>query len=110
MENSENTSLEVIPADKAKIRKLIKVAVILFVVTILEFAVAFTFPHDWHTMKVAIFVGMTIIKAGYIVGEFMHLAHEVKSLMWSVILPMVFVLWLIVALVYEGGSVLESTM
>jgi len=45
---------------------------------------------------------MTIVKAAYIVGEFMHLRHEVKVLMWSIVLPMVFVVWMLVAFVYEG--------
>ncbi len=107
--NTQHTT-EVIPADKEKIKQIIKVAVILGIVTALEFAVAFLMPHDMHTIKVAIFIGMTIVKAGYIVGEFMHLSHEVKSLLWSIILPMVFILWLIVAMLYEGNSVLESNM
>ncbi|MDH5379866.1 MAG: cytochrome C oxidase subunit IV family protein [Cyclobacteriaceae bacterium] len=109
MESHENiSSIEVKPADKAKIRHLLKVALILFVITVLEFGVAFLMPHEMHTIKVWIFIGMTIIKAAYIIGEFMHLAHEVKSLMWSVVLPMVFVIWLIIALMYEGNSVLNS--
>ena len=110
METTNTQHKEVIPADKEKIKQLLKVAIILGVITALEFMVAFLMPHDMHTIKVAIFIGMTIVKAGYIVGEFMHLSHEVKSLMWSIILPMLFVLWFIVAMLYEGGSVLESNM
>jgi cytochrome c oxidase subunit IV len=52
---------------------------------------------------VAIFSGMTIVKAFYIVGEFMHLKHEVKTLIWMVLIPTLFVVWLLVALMYEGG-------
>jgi cytochrome c oxidase subunit IV len=55
------------------------------------------------TLRVAIFCGMTIVKAFYIVGEFMHLKHEVKSLIWMVLIPTIFVVWLLVALIYEGG-------
>jgi len=55
------------------------------------------------TLRVAIFCGMTIVKAFYIVGEFMHLKHEVKSLIWAILIPTVFVVWLLVALIYEGG-------
>jgi cytochrome c oxidase subunit IV len=50
---------------------------------------------------------MTIIKAFYIVGEFMHLRHEVKMLIWSILLPMMFVVWLLITLIYEGGSILQ---
>ena len=108
--HEESSQIEVQPADKDKILKLWKTAGILFVVTVIEFAIAFALPHTMYTLKVWIFIGLTIVKAGYIVGEFMHLAHEVKSLMWSIILPMVFVIWLLVALIYEGESVLESNI
>jgi cytochrome c oxidase subunit IV len=76
---------------------------ILFWVTALEFLVAFTMPAGM--LRVAIFVGMTIVKAFYIVGEFMHLKGEVKTLIWSIVIPMIFVVWLIIALLVEGGSI-----
>jgi caa(3)-type oxidase subunit IV len=62
---------------------------ILLVLTALEFLIAFTLHAG--TLKTAIFVGMTIVKAFYIVGEFMHLKHEVKSLIWAALLPCIFV-------------------
>jgi cytochrome c oxidase subunit IV len=74
---------------------------ILLVLTAIEFVIAFTMEAS--TLRVAIFCGMTIVKAFYIVGEFMHLKHEVKSLIWAVLIPTVFVVWLLVALIYEGG-------
>lgn len=74
---------------------------ILLILTAIEFVIAFTMPAN-H-IRVAIFAGMTIIKAFYIVGEFMHLKHEVKTLIWAVLIPAVFVVWLLTALIYEGG-------
>ena len=74
---------------------------ILLILTAIEFVIAFTMPAN--TLRVAIFCGMTIVKAFYIVGEFMHLKHEVKTLIWAVLVPTVFVIWLLVALIYEGG-------
>ncbi|MFD3409281.1 cytochrome C oxidase subunit IV family protein [Aquirufa sp. HETE-83D] len=74
---------------------------ILLILTAIEFVIAFTMPAN--TLRVAIFCGMTIVKAFYIVGEFMHLKHEVKSLIWMVLIPTIFVVWLLVALIYEGG-------
>jgi cytochrome c oxidase subunit IV len=74
---------------------------ILLILTAIEFVIAFTMPAN--TLRVAIFCGMTIVKAFYIVGEFMHLKHEVKSLIWAVLIPTLFVVWLLVALIYEGG-------
>jgi cytochrome c oxidase subunit IV len=74
---------------------------ILLILTAIEFVIAFTMPAN--TLREAIFCGMTIVKAFYIVGEFMHLKHEVKSLIWMVLIPTLFVVWLLVALIYEGG-------
>lgn len=100
--HSNEPQVTVLPPDKAKIMHLWKVAGILLLVTLAEFAVAFLVPHEFHNTRVAIFIAMTIVKAAYIVGEFMHLKHEVKVLMWSILIPMVFVVWMLVAFVYEG--------
>jgi cytochrome c oxidase subunit IV len=100
MSHEHEPQVTVLPPDKAKIKKLWTVALILGVITAVEFAVAFTLPHG--AAKTAIFVLMTIIKAAYIVGEFMHLRYEVKLLMWSILIPMTFVVWMLVAFVYEG--------
>ncbi len=90
----------VLPPNKEKIRLLWKTAGILLLITIFEFIVAFSVPHG--SAKTAIFVLMTIVKAAYIVGEFMHLRYEAKFLLWSVLIPTVFIIWMLVAFVYEG--------
>lgn len=103
--HEETTHITVLPPNKEKIKKLWTVAAILGVITALEFAVAFLVPHEYKTLRVWIFIGMTIIKAGYIVGEFMHLRHEAKVLIWSILIPMIFVIWMLVAFVYEGMEI-----
>ena len=70
-----------------------------------EFIVAFAVPHEFKATRVTIFILMTIVKAAYIVGEFMHLRHEAKVLIWSILIPMVFVIWMLVAFLYEGFSI-----
>jgi len=80
---------------------------ILLGITVLEFVVAFSMPASMHTLKVAIFVGMTIVKAFYIVAEFMHLKGEVKMLIWCVLIPVIFIIWMIIALLMEGSSIFE---
>ncbi|ELR70840.1 hypothetical protein C900_03275 [Fulvivirga imtechensis AK7] len=108
MHTEETTHVQVQPADKAKIRKIWVTAGILAVVTALEFLVAFTIPLEMATLRIAIFVGMTIVKAFYIVGEFMHLKYETKVLIWSILVPMIFVVWMLVAFVYEGMSIFDD--
>lgn len=93
----------VLPPDTAKIKKLWRVALILLIVTVIEFIIAFTLPHG--PAKTFLFVLLTIVKAGYIVGEFMHLKYEVKVLFWAVLIPMIFVVWMLVAFVYEGTKI-----
>lgn len=107
MGHHHEIQVQVQPVDKEKIKKIWTVAGIMALITILEFVVAFTLPHEYKWLRISIFVGMTIVKAFYIVAEFMHLRHEVKTLIWSIILPLTFVVWLIIALLYEGGSVME---
>ena len=109
MAHSEETvsNITVLPPDKAKIKKLWTVAGILGLVTLLEFAVAFLVPHEYKDLRVWTFILMTIVKAAYIVGEFMHLRYEAKVLMWSILIPMIFVIWMLVAFIYEGGAILD---
>ena len=105
MAHDKEPHVTVLPPNKEKIKKLWTVALILGIVTLIEFAVAFSMPHG--PLKTSIFVVMTVIKAAYIVGEFMHLRYEVKVLMWSILIPMAFVVWMLVALVYEGLKIVR---
>jgi cytochrome c oxidase subunit 4 len=90
----------VLPPDTTKIKKLWTVAAILGVITLIEFFIAFTMHHG--SLKTSIFVMLTIIKAAYIVGEFMHLKYESKVMLWTILLPITFIVWMLVAFVYEG--------
>lgn len=104
--SEETTTVKVLPPDKEKIKKLWTVAGILLLVTIIEFIIAFTVTAG--TLKTTTFVLLTIVKAAYIVGEFMHLRYEAKVLFWSVLVPLVFIVWMLVAFVYEGFSIFDS--
>ena len=76
-------------------------------------AVEFVFVFLMHpsTLRNSIFIVLTIFKAFFIVGEFMHLKHETKGLIWTIMVPMALLIWLLVALVTEGsyvGEVLQN--
>lgn len=79
---------------------------ILAAITTLEFIIAFSMPANG--LRISIFVVMTLVKAYYIVAEFMHLGHEAKALIWSVVLPITFIIWLITALLMEGADVFNN--
>lgn len=90
----------------SNVKKIWFVFYLLLAVTALEFVLAYQMERG--TLRVVIFIGLTIFKAFYIVGEFMHLKHEVKSLIWTILIPTIFVVWLLVALLAEGDSVINA--
>ncbi len=77
---------------------------ILLVVTMLEVGIAFTSVP--RAILIWIFIALTLVKAYYIVFNFMHLGHERKPLIYSILLPFVLIIYLIVIALYEG-SVLD---
>ena len=91
------------PKSVAQRKQIWKVFWILLGLTAAEFVIAFTMPAN--TLRVSIFIGMTLIKAFYIVAEFMHLKHEVKVLIWSIVLPTVFLFWMLLAFFIEGDYI-----
>jgi len=103
----DSPQVEVQPLDKAKVRHFVKVMLYLGAITVLEFAIAFTVPHDQKWLRIVVFVALTIVKAYYIVSEFMHLGHEKKSLKMSIVLPMLLVVFLLFILIYQGGAIYE---
>lgn len=104
----ETQQVTVQPVDKQKIRKIWRTAGILALVTAAEFIVAFSIPLEMEQLRIWIFVLMTIVKAFYIVAEFMHLKYEVKVLIWSILIPCIFIVWLLVALIYEGVAIFDT--
>jgi cytochrome c oxidase subunit IV len=105
MSHHNAPQVTVLPPNKEKIKQLWRVALYMLIITSFEFLIAFTLPHG--SLKTIIFVALTIIKAGYIVGEFMHLRYEVRVLFWSVLIPMIFIVWMLVAFLYEGFHVIR---
>ena len=91
-------------------KDVLRVIIILSVVTVTEVGIAIgydTFAGDGGSHKWIINLIMAIcsvIKVYYIMGTFMHLAHEKKYFILSVLLPFLFLIWAIIAFTYEGSS------
>lgn len=49
-------------------------------------------------------IALSIYKAYYIIGDFMHMKYEVRGLAMSVLLPTLLLVWAIIAFLQEGGS------
>ena len=79
---------------------------ILLGITSFEFLIAFTKGplHLNHYLVVFIFVVLTLVKAFYIVADFMHLKHEVKNLIMTIIVPLLLFVWFIGAFLWDGSS------
>ena len=66
-----------------------------------------TFLEDakWAVYVVgAVLVILSLYKAYFIVYEFMHMGGEVKGLRMSVLLPMLLLVWAVIAFFQEGGA------
>lgn len=79
-----------------------KVFWILLGVTIFEVGISFTGISK--EVLLYTFIVLTIVKAYYIVGYFMHMKFEVMPLQWSILLPFVLIVYLIFIAIYEGTA------
>lgn len=101
-------SAEVQPRDPAKVKQILKVTLYLAILTAIEFVLAFTVPRGF--ILTSIFVLLTFVKTYYIVGDFMHLKHETKILIWAIVLPTIFIMWLILAMLLEANYLYEARL
>ncbi len=75
---------------------------ILLAITIFEVAISFTgISKD---ILLVTFLTLTIVKAYFIVGYFMHLKFEVMPMRWSLLLPFILIVYLIFIAIYEGAA------
>ena len=85
------------------------VTILLTILTIVELALGFAMMKMEHGSTAVMATKITIIilmmaKAYYIVGYFMHLKHEVRNLIMTVIVPLTLFVWFIIAFLYDGNS------
>ncbi|HVZ24605.1 MAG TPA: cytochrome C oxidase subunit IV family protein [Sediminibacterium sp.] len=91
------------------VKEIVKVTIILSVLTIIELALGF-----WmigmplvstlrFTVKGVIIILM-LAKAFYIVAYFMHLKHEIRNLIMTIVVPLCLFVWFITAFLYDGNS------
>ena len=97
---------------KVKRKKLWKVFWIMLGITIFEliigsYANKLGLLNEDRTSSVTlkfIFIGLTILKAGFIVLSFMHLGDEKKAMKWTILAPYtIFIVYLIGIIVTESN-------
>ncbi|GAC1395382.1 MAG: hypothetical protein NVSMB63_15550 [Sediminibacterium sp.] len=89
-------------------KEIVKVTVILSVLTVIELALGFWLMSITdHTYRLVIKGTITILmlaKAFYIVAYFMHLKHEIKNMIMTIVVPLLLFVWFITAFLYDGNS------
>jgi cytochrome c oxidase subunit IV len=90
-------------------KEVLRVTLYLTVLTILELILGLTMK-DWpedsgkrHAVKAVIIVLM-VWKAYFIVAFFMHLKHEVRSFITTIMVPLSLFIWFIIAFLRDGDS------
>lgn len=92
------------PESKSQVKKIWKVFWILLLITVIEVFIGMKLSHSMPKALLAfIFLGLTLLKAGYIVTIFMHLGDEFKNFMVTVLIPLVLFVWFIIAFLADGA-------
>lgn len=93
---------------KSQVSAVWRATVIMAVVTVVEVGMAITWPEGWsRSVLNLLFIVMSAMKAFYIVGEFMHLKYETRAMALSILMPLLFLVWAIIAFGMEGKSWLD---
>ncbi len=80
---------------------------ILLIITCIELTIGMFIAPHFHSIKIMfniLYIFLTLIKAFYIVAEFMHLRHELKNLIMTIIVPLFLFLWFVAAFLWDGNS------
>lgn len=89
------------------IKKVWFVCYLLAFVTIFEIAAAllhfYLIPESPRWWLNILFIVLSAAKAYYIMSEFMHLKYELKSMTLTILTPFLFLVWGIIAFLWEGG-------
>lgn len=86
-------------------KKIVTVFLYLLGITIVEFIIALAIPESFMGKGVRnfIYIALTLLKAYYIVAYFMHLKFEKYGLITSIVLSLIFIVYLIVLMLTEGA-------
>lgn len=97
------------PGGDEVVKKIIKTTVLLSVITVIELGLgllmyAVPMAGALTLFLKGVIVILSLAKAFYIVGVFMHLGDEVKNLIMTIVVPLLLFIWFIAAFLYEGNS------
>lgn len=89
-------------------KEIYRVTIILSVLTLIELGLGYSMYYITNTLTIHIIKGFILIlmlaKAFYIVGYFMHLKHELRNMIMSIVVPLLLFVWFIIAFLADGDS------
>ena len=89
-------------------KEIYRVTIILSVFTVIELVIGFGMigmPDGFlRSFLKGVIVIFMLAKAAYIVGYFMHLKHEVRNFIMTIVVPLFLFVWLIIAFLADGNS------
>ncbi len=95
---------------EASRKEVIKITVILSVITLVELALGFWLykAPGMSSLMISLIKGVILIlmlaKAFYIVAYFMHLKHELRNMIMTIVVPLLLFIWFIIAFLADGNS------
>lgn len=94
---------------KSQVRAVWRATAILSVVTIVEVGFALWWhgnmpPESSKLIINFLMIIMSLLKAYFIVAEFMHVKYETRALAITILAPTMFLIWFIIAFLWEGGA------
>lgn len=94
---------------KQNVKDVYKTTLILSIVTVFEVSLAlfyeFVAIEKWGAPRSILMIFVTIaslIKAYWIMKVFMHVGHEKKGFVFTLLFPFVFLVWYILSFAYDG--------
>lgn len=97
------------PGGDEFVKKIVKTTVLLSIITLIELGLGlamYAFPMA-DVLKLfikGVIVILSLAKAFYIVGIFMHLGDEIKNLIMTICVPLMLFIWFIAAFLLDGNS------
>ena len=89
-------------------KEIYRVTIILSVLTLIELALGYSMYYIQNQVTIHFIKGAIIIlmlaKAFYIVGYFMHLKHELRNMIMTIVVPLMLFIWFIIAFLADGSS------
>ncbi|ANE51917.1 cytochrome C oxidase subunit IV family protein [Flavisolibacter tropicus] len=93
----------------ADTRRIWRTFWLLLGITVIELAMGlsmylFTMPSWMHLFLKGVIVILSLAKAFYIVGIFMHLGDEIRNMIMTIVVPLLLFVWFIGAFLWDGNA------